>query len=62
MDPQAARRCHALIGLSLVILTVTIGYCVVVGTCLADFVGIAAGLTLAWISFFYCLWHAWFEE
>jgi hypothetical protein len=58
MDPTAERRCHVLIGTSMVLLTVGIGYCVVVGTCLADFLVVIAGLLLGWITFLYCLGNA----
>jgi hypothetical protein len=55
MEPTVARRCHILFGSSLVLLTISIGYCVIVGTCLADFLVVIAGLFLGWIALFYCL-------
>ena len=55
MEPHAERRCHILIGTSLVLLTVGIGYLIVFGTTLADFLVILAGLFLGWIAFYYCL-------
>ncbi|UTF52038.1 hypothetical protein [Natronosalvus rutilus] len=58
MEPTAQRRCHALFGISLLLLTIGIGYCVVVGTCLADFTVVVAGLFVGWIALFYCLGHA----
>ncbi|SDK73425.1 hypothetical protein [Natronorubrum texcoconense] len=55
MDPVAERRCHVLIGVSLVLLTIGIGYDFVVGTKLADFLVIVSGLFIGWVAFFYCL-------
>ncbi|WP_076146343.1 hypothetical protein [Natrinema saccharevitans] len=55
MEPSVERRCHVLIGSSLVLLTIGIGYCVVVGTCLADFLVVIAGLFLGWVGLFYCV-------
>jgi uncharacterized membrane protein len=55
MEPKAERRCHILIGSSLILLTIGIGYCTVIGTCLADFLVVIAGLFLGWISLFYCV-------
>ena len=43
------------IGLALVVLTIGIGYCVVYGTCLADFLVVIAGLILGWIALLYCV-------
>lgn len=51
-------RCHVLIGSSLVLLTIGIGYFVIYQTALADFLVIVAGLLLGWVSFFYCLSNA----
>ena len=62
MEPQAERRCHLLIGTSLTVLTVGIGYLVVFGTTIADFLLISAGMLLAWISFLYCLGNASFWD
>ncbi|MFC4541028.1 hypothetical protein ACFO5R_03680 [Halosolutus amylolyticus] len=58
MDPQAERRCHILFGSSLLLLTIGIGYCVVLGTCMADFLVVIAGLFLGWVALFYCLGNA----
>ncbi|RKD88993.1 hypothetical protein [Halopiger aswanensis] len=58
MKPQVERRCHLLIGLSLVLLTIGIGYDFLVGTKLADFLVILAGLFLGWVAFLYCLGNA----
>lgn len=55
MDPTIEQRCHLLIGVSLVLLTIGIGYDFVYGTKLADFLVIIAGLFLGWIAFIYCL-------
>lgn len=55
MEPRVERRCHVLIGSSLLLLTIGIGYCVVVGTCLADFLVVIAGLFLGWVGLFYCV-------
>lgn len=54
MDPKVARRCHVLFGISLLLLTIGIGYCVIVGTCLADF-AVVAGLFVGWVALFYCV-------
>lgn len=54
MEPKPERRCHFLIGVSLVLLTIGIGYLSIVGSTLADFVVITAGLLLGWIAFIYC--------
>ncbi|MDJ1434332.1 hypothetical protein [Halostagnicola sp. A-GB9-2] len=58
MDPTVERRCHFLFALSLVLLTFGIGYCVIVGTCLADFIIVIAGLFVGWVALFYCLGNA----
>ncbi|THE64075.1 hypothetical protein D8Y22_14735 [Salinadaptatus halalkaliphilus] len=58
MNPTVERRCHILFGLSLVLLTFGIGYCVIVGTCLADFIVVIAGLFVGWVALFYCLGNA----
>ncbi|SEH17914.1 hypothetical protein SAMN04487967_3464 [Natronorubrum sediminis] len=58
MNPKVHRRCYVLFGLSLLVLTVGIGYCVIVGTCLADFLVVIAGLALGWVALFYCLGSA----
>ncbi len=55
MEPTVQRRCLLLISSSLILLTIGIGYCVVVGTCLADFMVVITGLVLGWISLFYCV-------
>ena len=55
MDPTVARRCHVLFTISLLLLTVGIGYCVIVGTCLADFAVVVAGLFVGWMALFYCV-------
>lgn len=55
MEPTVERRCHLLFGSSLLLLTIGIGYCVIVGTCLADFLVVIAGLFLGWVALFYCL-------
>ncbi len=60
MDPQPERNCHLLIGASLILLTIGIGHFVVLGTFLANFAVIVAGLFLGWIALFYCLGHATF--
>ncbi|WP_254761842.1 hypothetical protein [Natrinema marinum] len=57
-SPESERRCHVLIGIALVLLTIGIGYDFVVGTKLADFVVIIAGLFIGWVAFLYCLGHA----
>ncbi|SER87218.1 hypothetical protein [Natrinema salaciae] len=58
MKPQAERRCHVLIGIALVLLTIGIGYDFIVGTKLADFLVIIAGLFVGWVAFLYCLGNA----
>ncbi|ACM57788.1 hypothetical protein Hlac_2211 [Halorubrum lacusprofundi ATCC 49239] len=55
VKPKAERRCHLLLAVSLVLLTVGIGYDLVFGTKLADFMVIIAGLLFGWIAFLYCL-------
>ena len=55
MEPTIERRCHFLIGLSMVLLTIGIGYDFLVGTQLADFLVIIAGLFIGWVAFIYCL-------
>ena len=45
-------------GVSLILLTVGIGYFVVYGTTLADFLVIVGGLFLGWVAFLYCLGNA----
>ncbi|SFT08424.1 hypothetical protein SAMN04488556_0042 [Halostagnicola kamekurae] len=55
MEPRIERRCHILIGSSMILLTIGIGYCVIVGTCLADFLVVIAGLFLGWVGLFYCV-------
>ncbi|WP_144797197.1 hypothetical protein [Halorubrum depositum] len=55
MKRKAERRCHLLLAVSLVLLTVGIGYDLVVGTKLADFLVIILGLLFGWIGFMYCL-------
>jgi len=55
MKRKAERRCHLLLAASLVFLTVGVGYDLVVGTKLADFLVIILGLLLGWIGFMYCL-------
>lgn len=55
MEPRVERRCHILFGSSLLLLTLGVGYCVIVGTCLADFLVVIAGLLLGWMGLFYCL-------
>ncbi|MDR9380082.1 MAG: hypothetical protein RI560_00175 [Natronomonas sp.] len=60
MEPRAERVCHVLIALSLLTLSVGIGYDFVFGTKLADFLVIIAGLLLGWIALLYCLGNAMF--
>ncbi|WP_254522262.1 hypothetical protein [Natrinema caseinilyticum] len=60
MEPRAERICHVLIGISLVLLTIAIGYDFVVGTKLADFLVIIGGLFIGWVAFLYCLGNATF--
>jgi hypothetical protein len=60
MEPRAERVCHVLIGISLLTLSVGIGYEFVFGTKLADFLVIIAGLFVGWIAFLYCLGNAMF--
>ncbi len=55
MKRKAERRCHLLLAVSLVLLTIGVGYDLVVGTKLADFLVIIAGLLFGWIAFLYCL-------
>jgi len=57
VKPKAERRCHLLLAVSLVLLltVVGIGYDLVFGTKLADFMVIIAGLLFGWIAFLYCL-------
>ncbi|OLZ39253.1 hypothetical protein A6E15_17765 [Natrinema saccharevitans] len=62
MEPQAERWCHVLVGVSLLLLTVGIGYDFVFGTKLADFLVIIAGLFVGWVAFLYCLGNASFWE
>lgn len=45
-------------GSSMTLLTIGIGYCVIVGTCLADFLVVIAGLFLGWVGLFYCVGNA----
>ena len=58
MEPNVARRCHVLFGVSLLLLTIGVGYCVIVGTCLADFGVVVAGLFVGWVALFYCVGNA----
>nr|WP_121743217.1 hypothetical protein [Natronorubrum halophilum] len=58
MEPRAERWCHLLIGIALVLLTIGIGYDVIFGTKLADFIVIITGLFLGWVAFLYCLGNA----
>jgi uncharacterized membrane protein len=58
MKPKAERRCQLLFGVALVLLTIGIGYCTLVGTCLADFAVVVAGLFVGWVAFIYCLANA----
>lgn len=58
MDPKSERRCHLLIALSLLLLTIGVGYLYVFGTVLADFLVIISGLVVGWAAFFYCLGNA----
>lgn len=55
MNSSMDRRCAVLFTVSLVVLTIGIGYCVVAGTCLADFLVIIAGLLIGWIAVLYCV-------
>ncbi|WP_058365200.1 hypothetical protein [Haloparvum sedimenti] len=58
MNPPESRRwCLLLLGVGIGLLTVGIGYLLVVGTTLADFLVIVAGLLLVWIGFIYCFAH-----
>jgi hypothetical protein len=58
MDPpESAPRCLLLLATALAILTLGIGYAVVVGTTVANFAVLVAGLFVAWVAFFYCLGH-----
>lgn len=58
MEPAVERRCHGLMALSLVLLTIGVGYCVVFETCLADFLVVIAGLVVGWVAILYCLGNA----
>ncbi len=58
MEPKAERRCHLLLGISFVLLTIGIGYDFLTGTKLADFLVIIAGLFIGWIAVIYCLSNA----
>ncbi len=58
IEPQTERYCHLLIGLSLVLSTVGIGYLVVFNTTLANCLVIMAGLGLGRVAFLYCLGNA----
>lgn len=58
MEPEPERRCHVLIGVSLVLLTIGVGYLSIVGSTLADFLVILAGLLIGWIAFLYCFANA----
>ncbi len=58
MEKKSERRCHLLIGISVVLLTIGIGYLVIVGTTLADFLVIMAGLFICWVAFLFCLGNA----
>jgi hypothetical protein len=58
MEPKAELRCQILFGVALVLLTVGIGYCTIVGTCLADFAVVIAGLFVGWVALIYCLANA----
>lgn len=62
MDPLVARRCHSLIGASLVLLTVGVGYCVIFETCLADFLIVIAGLILGWAGLLYCVGYSYASD
>jgi len=44
-----------LIAVALVLLTVGIGYDLIVGSKLADFLVIITGLLFGWVAFLYCL-------
>ncbi len=55
METTIERRCHLLIGISLVLLTIGIGYDLLTGTKLANFLVIIAGLFIGWAAFLYCL-------
>jgi cytochrome b subunit of formate dehydrogenase len=55
MKRKAERRCHLLIAVALVLLTVGIGYDLIVGSKLADFLVIITGLLFGWVAFLYCL-------
>ena len=55
MKRTAERRCHLLLAVSLVLLTIGVGYDLVVGTKLADFLVIILGLLFGWTAFIYCL-------
>ncbi len=54
-DPTIERRCHSLIVLSMVHLTIGIGYNFVTGTKLADFLVTIAGLFIGWVGLIYCV-------
>ena len=70
MRPRAERRCQLLFAVALVLLTIGIGYCTLVGTCLADFAVVVsdrskrsiavvvAGLFVGWVALIYCLANA----
>ncbi|AGB15399.1 hypothetical protein Halru_0773 [Halovivax ruber XH-70] len=58
MEPAVERRCHLLVLLSLILLTIGIGYCVVFETCLADFLVVIVGLVVGWVAIIYCLANA----
>ncbi len=55
--PESRSRCFLLLGLSLTLLTVGIGYDYLYGTKLADFLVIIAGLFVGWVGLIYCLSH-----
>lgn len=55
MEPVVFRRCQALFTIALTVLTIGVGYCVIVGTCLVDFLVVIAGLLIGWVAVLYCV-------
>ena len=57
LPAEAKGRCLGLFGLSLLLLTAGIGYLVVFGTALAEYIVILSGLFVGWVAFLYCFAH-----
>ena len=62
MEPKVERRCQILVGSAMVLLTVSLGYFVLVETFIADFMLVVAGLCLGWAAFLYCAGSAFYGD